>query len=343
MFYNLKKSTFFLLFFSFSFAQIQIEGKIKTVDNEPIFGANVYLDGTTIGTTSDEDGSFVLQLPSQSNATLVISYFGFKTVYNQITSKASLQIILEEDVKTLKEVVLKRNYFSRKQMMSLFKNQFLGNNSAARKCTIKNENDIYFEYDAEKFVLYAHSDVPLKIKNEYLGYEINYDLNSFECKLYKLSIKPEAVISNFYAGTSQFIDIDSSVKNLKRRTKSFEGSIIHFFRNLVLENWGKEQFLLFEGSYQTDPKSHFTIKKLENGLFQIDVLPQEKGFHTKGFVAEFSILFDKREQSKILFYTPRFLVDAYGLYTEFDKILFSGEITEKRVANLLPSNYEINK
>ena len=49
----------------------------------------------------------------------------------------------KEEIKELKEVVVGQNFFSRKQMLKLFREQFLGINVAGKNCIIENEEEIY--------------------------------------------------------------------------------------------------------------------------------------------------------------------------------------------------------
>ncbi len=53
----------------------QITGRVLDANNEPIIGANVVVEGTTIGTVTDADGNFALDVPD--GATLKISYIGY--------------------------------------------------------------------------------------------------------------------------------------------------------------------------------------------------------------------------------------------------------------------------
>ena len=55
--------------------------------------------------------------------------------------------LLRSEIKELKEVVVGQNFFSRKQMLKLFREQFLGINVAGKNCIIENEEEIYFDYD----------------------------------------------------------------------------------------------------------------------------------------------------------------------------------------------------
>ena len=332
---------FLFLFFNscFVFSQMNIEGRVTNNNREPLFGASVYIDGTTLGTVTDEKGYFKLTLPAAINSVLVVSYFGYRTSYQSISTTQPLQILLSEDIKELKEVVVQRNQFTRAEMLKLFKEQFLGTNKAGSQCIIENEDELYFDYDKEKLVFKAYSDKPLQIKNAYLNYQIQFQLVDFECVFYKLSIKSTDVINSLYAGTSFFTEISKDTKYIKRRKKSYEGSSLQFFRNLIANQRGKDDFLLFEGSFMTSPMEHFKIDKNEKTeLYTITVTKQKKRSNTN-FIAEFNILYNKKEQSKISFYTNTFYVDRFGLFSDYDKIYFSGDITARKIGDLLPSNY----
>lgn len=112
-----KKITFLLLFFSFvSYAQESIKGTVKDENNQPLFGANVFWQSTTIGTITDENGLFTLRKSDETNA-LVISYMGFETKKVEATDN-NLTIILKE-VSTLKEVTVSKTKKSTEQ--SLYK------------------------------------------------------------------------------------------------------------------------------------------------------------------------------------------------------------------------------
>lgn len=94
-----------LIFCSASaFAQKSVKGNVSDVKGEPIIGASIVLkDNTSVGTITDFDGNFSLDIPSL-NSTLVISYIGYKT--QEVSAKSSLKIILEEDNEVLDEVVV---------------------------------------------------------------------------------------------------------------------------------------------------------------------------------------------------------------------------------------------
>ncbi|GIV59062.1 MAG: SusC/RagA family TonB-linked outer membrane protein [Rhodothermaceae bacterium] len=73
---------------------------------EPLPGVNVSVRGTTIGTTTDVDGNYALDLPP-GNRTLVFSFVGFRTREVAVPpGQNTLDVQLEEDVLGLDEVVV---------------------------------------------------------------------------------------------------------------------------------------------------------------------------------------------------------------------------------------------
>ncbi|MCK9344258.1 MAG: SusC/RagA family TonB-linked outer membrane protein, partial [Massilibacteroides sp.] len=81
-----------------------IKGTILDVTGLPIIGANVTIKGTTIGTITDLDGNFSLQIPQ--NAILTISYIGYKPMEVNTQGKKTFNLVLKEDAEALEEVVV---------------------------------------------------------------------------------------------------------------------------------------------------------------------------------------------------------------------------------------------
>lgn len=76
---------------------------ISADDNEPIIGASIVVKGTMVGTVTDFDGAFSLDVPSSAK-TLVVSYVGMKT--QEIEVKSNLRILMHTDNQSLDEVVV---------------------------------------------------------------------------------------------------------------------------------------------------------------------------------------------------------------------------------------------
>lgn len=80
----------------------QIKGSVFDESGQPLIGVNIGVKGTALGTITDMDGKFNLNVTP--NATLVISYIGYKTI--EIKASDNLKITLREDAEALDEVVV---------------------------------------------------------------------------------------------------------------------------------------------------------------------------------------------------------------------------------------------
>lgn len=98
-------SCFMLLISVVAFAQNQVTGHVADATGEPIIGANVTVKGTTVGTITDIDGNFTLEVGS-TDGTLVVSFIGYKSAEAAIKGKSPINVILQEDTETLDEVVV---------------------------------------------------------------------------------------------------------------------------------------------------------------------------------------------------------------------------------------------
>ena len=104
------KKIFFILILLLHFtelvAQVKVSGVVVDVDKNPVSFANVIFKGSTIGTVSDENGRFYLQSDT-FYPELEISFLGFKKkVIPLKRNNLNMEITLEEDSGSLKEVTL---------------------------------------------------------------------------------------------------------------------------------------------------------------------------------------------------------------------------------------------
>ncbi len=83
----------------------KISGKVFDDKGEPIIGASILVKGSTNGTITNLDGEFSLDGVSD-HSLLTISYIGYKTIDLNVGDKRITNIILQEDSKTLDEVVV---------------------------------------------------------------------------------------------------------------------------------------------------------------------------------------------------------------------------------------------
>ncbi|MBR6117189.1 MAG: TonB-dependent receptor [Paludibacteraceae bacterium] len=81
-----------------------ITGVVKDQTGETVIQASVVVKGTTIGTVTDFDGQYSIDVPDDAKV-LVFSYVGQKTKEVQITGNV-INVVLEEDKQVLEEVVV---------------------------------------------------------------------------------------------------------------------------------------------------------------------------------------------------------------------------------------------
>ena len=81
-----------------------ISGTVKDPTGETIISASVVVKGTTIGTVTDFDGNYTLDVPDDAKV-LVFSYIGMQTQELNITGDV-MNVVLSENSEVLEEVVV---------------------------------------------------------------------------------------------------------------------------------------------------------------------------------------------------------------------------------------------
>ena len=85
-----------------AFAQINIKGTVVDGTGLPVIGASIFEKGTTNGTVSDVDGTFVLT--AKEGTTLVFSCIGYAT--QEIAAAPTMNVVLAEDTEFLEETIV---------------------------------------------------------------------------------------------------------------------------------------------------------------------------------------------------------------------------------------------
>ena len=103
-----KKLTSVLLFLALSAGVVsaqtsKVTGKVIGEDGEPVIGASIIVKGTTVGTVTDFDGNFELEVPANGKQ-LVISYIGMKS--QEVAATSNVNVKLLADTQNLDEVVV---------------------------------------------------------------------------------------------------------------------------------------------------------------------------------------------------------------------------------------------
>ncbi len=104
---NLLTLSVFFLFTSLALhAQRTVTGTVLDENAEAIPGANIFVENTTIGTISDMEGKFSLEIPGEGSIALVISFVGYTPQRLEVTNQTVLDIVLVPEFVDLDEVVV---------------------------------------------------------------------------------------------------------------------------------------------------------------------------------------------------------------------------------------------
>ncbi len=110
------KNVISILIFLFSvstIAQSTINGTVTDTKGQPIIGANVYLEGTYDGATTDELGKFSFTTDETGVQALVISYLSYEThtISKDVSQLNNLTVKLRDDVDSLDTVIISAGTF----------------------------------------------------------------------------------------------------------------------------------------------------------------------------------------------------------------------------------------
>jgi hypothetical protein len=311
-----------------------INGKIldNKTDSTICFAA-IYFNGTYVGTSSDINGNFKLDISKNSSMPLTISAIGYySTTLTDFTTEKPIIIYMTPKEYELKEVVIISESLikERKANLKKFKNVFLGTTDNAHMCEIINENDITFNYNSDHDTLKAFASKPILINNKALGYKIVYYLDKFE--YYKKSR------SFFYRGNIIFNEdstIEASYKQLyeKNRRDAYLGSKMHFFRSLWANDLESAGFIVKNSADEYLKYKNIVIS--ENSF-----LLESPNSYKKFLTYNENIFVYYTSLSSIAFLKPKIYFDRTG-YFDQSGISWEGAMVEQRIGDQLPYEYKI--
>src|SRR6187401_3602522 len=239
---------FFLcfLFIQNSFSQqFYIRGRVT--DNEtqlPLKGASVYINNTTKGSTTNDNGDFEIGPLQSGRYEVVASFVGYDALLYSAEIKSSnlrISFKVEKKEEMLREVLVLSSEL-RKRYLDIFKKYVIGQTVAAERCQIKNIEEVQFASGETKDEIVAYTEKALVIENPELGYTIHFDLIEFYYN--------KATSGAYFFGYTRFVDWGKEEKTkkkwLRKRKQAYEGSTVHFFRSLVNKNLAKEGFTVYQ-------------------------------------------------------------------------------------------------
>ena len=320
----------FTNFYIVAYNQIIKGTVLENKTRNPII-ATIYFNGTFVGTQSDLNGNFELDVSKNASRPLTISSIGYYSVtLTSFSTNKPLIISMTPKVYEVKEVVIssKSLVMKRRANLNLFKNVFLGTTANARNCKIINENDITFNYDSDRDTLKAFASNPLLIVNRALGYKMTYYLDRFEYTKRDRSM----LFTGTLIFTEDLADEETNMRLYERRRKNaYLGSRMHFFRALWADKLTSTGFIV--------------KNSIGNSLFYKDIVEESSPYSQNNYIKYLK----SNEKLSILYYTKLSYIVFNKEKVDFDKdgffdktgmsISWEGEMMDQRVGDMLPYTY----
>ncbi|MDB5241872.1 MAG: TonB-dependent receptor plug, partial [Spirosoma sp.] len=204
--------------------------------------ANVYLNGSTQGTLTNEQGQYTLTNVPLGTIEVVASFVGYQP--QQLTLRLDKKqewranFRLKPSNQTLAAVTVRGNLKLWQRHLKQFKRQLLGEPFGGQ-CQILNSDVLNFI--EENGHLKANATEPLVIENQALGYKLWYDLMYFDGTSQKV----------FYAGSTRFEELKAADERQanrfrRNRMRAYKGSIRHLMASLIDSTYEQEGFLVYQ-------------------------------------------------------------------------------------------------
>ncbi len=348
-------------FLSFDLYGQSIVGKVldsKTLEALPF--ANVFLNNTTIGTTTDINGDFNLNsIRDPGSYELIFSFVGYESykmrvkVGQEKINAGSIKLVPTEIELSTIEVVGTRDKEWEKKLKK-FKKTFLGEEKLSATCNILNPWVIDFLLDKNgRFI--AKAIAPIEIQNDGLGYKVIFYLTNFWSDATGYSITGNARFTELRS-----VDASELLKWQENRKKSYQHSTHHLFKSIIENRIYGEGFKFYtetDAFKNTFTRSSEFYSELGKTVIPYDttgiVMPdKEKGFYRINLKGRVEVHY-RKEKALVRVYRDVYgpvswirlskdfvIVNKDGFAKNPTEVVVSGDMSSVRVAGMLPLDYK---
>jgi len=219
---------------------------ISTETGDPLPYVNVFLDATTLGTSTNNNGEYEIGSIPTGSYRIIASMVGFKQKDKNIKLTELVKIEIDFELDTIAYKLDEINVTSERDLgwidnAKLFQKHFLGSSNNSEECKITNKEILEFSKSATNRLI-AKALTPLEIVNEAMGYKIIFDLKEF-------------VLSNNdevnYQGNIRFVELpppnlDQEKEWMERREVAYYGSFRHFLVSLCQNKLNENDFFAYK-------------------------------------------------------------------------------------------------
>lgn len=236
------------LTFSIGYAQdattVTLTGKVTDErTGQPLPFSNVFLNNSTIGTTTDDKGNYRLNGLTIGSLEMVVSYLGYESVKQTLRFEEggvkTVHFKLKEGLQLASVVVKGGKSKKREKQLAIIQRELLGKHDFSKQCKITNLEVL--RIDEEDGHLTAQTVQPLIIENYALGYRIFQDLDDFD--LYKGKL--------YTGGSTRFErlapkDSAQSKQWVKNQKVAYAGSLKHLLVSMVADSLSEQGFKVYQ-------------------------------------------------------------------------------------------------
>lgn len=229
---------------------------------EPLPFANVYINNSSIGTTTNEKGTYVLANLPIGNLDVAVSYLGYapikQTLRFEQPGRKTVVFKMRSGMELEGVVIYSKKSKKREQRLKIITRELLGAGPFSKLCKILNPDVLRISMEDDGH-LSAQSTSPLKIENRALGYMVYQDLYDFD--FYEGKV--------FYGGNTRFELLtpkNEEEKNLWRsnQKKAYQGSLKELLTSMVTDSLRENGFRVFQE--MPDSLRRFHTVRPVNGL-----------------------------------------------------------------------------
>ncbi len=350
---------FILITFPMNARGINVSGVVTDQDNNgPVQYVTVYINGSTIGTITDQDGVFKLtgfSVPCE----LILSHVSYELQRFEIKDTSGLSMIsfeLNKKIVQLEEVTVILDS-ARQEYLSRFKAWFLGKDYAATGADILNGNVLSFiPLEGDQFEAYAME--PLLINLPKTGYLLKTDLVHFRLKQNaELERYHCSILGYFYFEKIEYGSRGQQRNIARNRVKTYYNSRFHFCRSLYENKLKENGYNLEMISMNTDKDSLPGLVEPDYSYWYSDEVSGNPVLNLSDFTSTaFRIKYYHKSgnkpvdltylyahPSKLSYSRLYFLNDTVRIFSSGwvgeNSVSFSGAIGDKGVAWMLPEDY----
>lgn len=336
----------------------EVTGKILDAQTqEPLPFSHVFVSNTTLGTTSDVEGNFLLKNVPIGTHDLIFSYIGYQTFQSKViiaeAQTVTITVRLNQSLQELSGVEVKgtRDKEWLKQMKQ-FEKLFLGEKFVST-CKIVNPWVIDFITSDNSKVFAAKASAPLEIINNYLGYNIIFHLKKFQSGSQGYTIE----------GNAYFKELSDPAKKeswATNRAYVYSGSDRHLFKSILNNRVVHEGYRLYmdkPGAVDVNTRTDLFYSEVGKKVVEYNTnnialptgRPYEYTFQLSGRTEIHylnktgSVKYYKDMAGAVSWMEVRgnlVRVNNNGILLNPGEVVYSGEWSNYRVGTLLPLDYQ---